>query len=156
MTLKSIAVGLYKSVVCPPWEETGVTLVIPTLKITRFRTELAQAAGMTVGVEWHWREVVEIDWSGVCRPGRKAAVKRRLQSLRLAVLCSPADAAGCERKARVSSWRKIPSRTLKEQVAASASGHDKALSSSHRAQQGVCFPLLALLCNLLLRKPCAT
>lgn len=140
MTLKSIVMELYKSVVCPPWEETGVTLVIPALKIcTRFRTELAQAVGMTVGVEWHWREVMEIDWSGVCWPGRKAAVKGRLQSLCLAVLCSPADSAGRERKARVSSWRKNPSRTLKEQVAASASGHDKALSSN-RAQQGVCFP----------------
>lgn len=44
---------LYKSVVCPPWEETDVTLVIVTLKIcTRFRSELEQTAGMTVGVEW--------------------------------------------------------------------------------------------------------
>lgn len=45
---------LYKSVVCLPWEETGVTLGIPTLKICdRFRTELEQAAEMTVSVEWH-------------------------------------------------------------------------------------------------------
>lgn len=67
---------LYKSVVCPLWEETGVTLVIPTLKIcNRFRTELEQAAGMTM---WNGTEgeVMVIDWTGLCPPGRKAlAVK---------------------------------------------------------------------------------
>lgn len=48
----------YKSVVCPPWEETGVTLVIATLKIcTRFKIELEQAAGMSV-----WNGSEEKSW----------------------------------------------------------------------------------------------
>lgn len=63
-----------------------------------------------------------------------------MQSLCLAVLCSPADVAGCEGKAGLSSWRTNPSGTLKEQVAASAPGHNKALSS-HESTAGNVFSL---------------
>lgn len=67
-----------------------------------------------------------------------------MQSLCLEVLCSLADVAEYERRAGISSWKKSPSRAPKEQVAAFASGHNKALSSTQEGWQGSVFSLTGI------------
>lgn len=88
-----------------------------------------------------------IDWSGVCLPRRKAAVKRRQCSHCVWQCCVHLLMLECERKAGVSSWKKNPSKLLKSKWPLLPQDTIRHSAAVRRAWQGVCFPLLRFLCK---------